>query len=228
MLLIPLSQTAARRQRGATRGALLVAVLVAGVSSLVFTSCLDERETYGVDHMPDCMLGCQERCFSQHEGACQMACEESWSWSLGLSLPVCGFEWEAVDDHCRGSGAGCLEVYGPKLGTSAAADGVLCGESVAAWESCMAGSNVLHCRWQCQGSCDAEGLESCEAACEGTWSWIDRLGSGLCLATRNAVDAACGEERECSTEGPIFSTAAITEDCNGALGAWRACYEGLN
>lgn len=217
-----------RARTGSRRGRHLRAALVTLAIAAVFTACLDERDTYGVDHMPDCMLGCQDRCLSQHVGACQMACEDSWSWSLGLNLPVCGFEWEAVDEHCRGPGAGCLEVYGPKLGTSEAADEVLCGQSVATWETCMAGSNVLDCRWQCQGSCDAEGLESCEAACEGNWSWIDRLGSGLCLATRNAVDAACGEERQCSAEGPIFSTDAITQDCTGALNAWRSCYQGLN
>jgi hypothetical protein len=217
-----------RARTGNRRGRHLRAALVTLAIAAVFTACLDERDTYVVDHMPDCMLGCQERCLSQHVGACQMACEDSWSWSLGLNLPVCGFEWEAVDENCRGPGAGCLEVYGPKLGTSEAADEVLCGQSVATWETCMAGSNVLDCRWQCQGSCDAKGLESCEAACEGNWSWIDRLGSGLCLATRNAVDAACGEQRQCSAEGPIFSTDAITQDCTGALNAWRSCYQGLN
>ena len=197
------------------------------VMAMVLVACLDERDTYIVDHMPDCMLGCEDRCLSQHVGACQMACEDSWSWSLGLTLPVCGFEWEAVDEHCRGPGAGCLEVYGPKLGTSDAAD-ELCEASIATWEACMGGSYVLDCRWQCQSSCDAEGLAACEAACEGNWSWIDRLGTGLCVSARNAVDQACGTERECSAEGPIFATSAITEACSQALSTWTTCYEGLN
>ena len=201
-------------------------LIVSLAIAAVFAACLDDRDTYVVEHMPDCMLGCQDRCLSQHVGACQMACEERWSWSLGLSLPVCGFEWEAVDAHCRGDGAGCLEVYGPKLGTSDAAD-ELCAQAISTWEVCMTGSYVLDCRWQCQASCDAEGLESCEAACEGNWSWIDRLGTGQCLSRRNAVDGACGEERECSTEGPIFSTAAITTECQDALNDWTSCYEGL-
>ena len=223
MLLIHTHRAGAGNRRGRHLRAALVTLAIAAV----FTACLDERETYGVDHMPDCMLGCQDRCLSQHIGACQMACEDSWSWSLGLNLPVCGFEWEAVDENCRGPGAGCLEVYGPKLGTSEAAH-ELCAESVSTWETCMEGSNVLDCRWQCQASCDAEGLEACEAACDGNWSWIDRLGSGLCLSTRDALDAACGVDRECSAEGPIFSTAAITDGCHEALNAWRSCYEGLN
>ena len=205
------------------RGVILVLATAA-----MLAACLDERATYVVDHMPDCMLKCQDRCdLSQHVGACQAACEDSWSWSLGLSLPVCGFEWEAVDDHCRGPGAGCLEVYGPKLGTSDAAD-ELCAESISTWESCMAGTYVLDCRWQCQSSCDAEGLEACEAACEGNWSWIDRLGTGLCVSARDAVDASCGTARECSAEGPIFATASITEACSQALNTWTSCYEALN
>jgi hypothetical protein len=193
----------------------------------LFSACLDERATYVVEHMPDCMLGCQDRCLSQNVGACQMACEETWSWSLGLKLPVCGFEWESVGELCRGrGGSGCLEVYGPKLGTSDAAEDS-CPDAISTWEACMASSYVLDCRWQCQEACDAEGLAACQGACEGNWSWIDRLGTGLCLSRRNAVDAECGVERQCSAEGPIFSTAAITDVCHTALNAWTSCYEGL-
>lgn len=224
MLLIPKKRPAPGGLRARARRTLLG---LGCVAALLGSGCLDDRATYEVDHMPDCMLGCEERCLSQHVGACQMACEDSWSWSLGLTLPICGFEWEAVDDHCRGPGAGCLEVYGPKLGTSAAAD-ERCAESISTWETCMEGSYVLDCRWQCQASCDAEGLAACEGACDGNWSWIDRLGSGLCLSKRHAVDVACGAERECSAEGPIFSTSALTDTCKEALSDWTTCYEALN
>jgi len=194
---------------------------------LACSACLDERDTYVVEHVPQCMLGCQDHCLVQHVGACQSACEDTWLWTVSLDLPVCGFEWESMDAHCRGPGTQCLDLYGPALASGLGADEV-CGEAVATWEACMTGSYVFDCRGQCQASCDLDELDICRAACESSWRWLDRRGHGLCLSARNQVDSQCGVERVCTHEGPIFPPEALTAQCHEALSTWDECLEEID